>query len=374
MAFQLKDFPSIAASIINHARATQTSLTDFNIGSAIRTLLEAPAVEIEELYQQMWNGLEESIPVSVFNAFDFAALPAKPATGMVRVQMAPSSSAQSISGGVVFTTDGAGSVSFAVVADVAVPAGSSFFDVKVVAVQPGLSGNIRIGESLSMSPAISGFVSANSLSGFDDGADAESLLERKNRFIDYVSNLSRGTVSALKYGARTAKIYDAAGLVLEQVAGVTIIEPWLTDDQQPPGLVNLYIFNGVDGASSSLVARVSEVIDGYYDANGAPVPGWKAAGVKVNVASATLTSIAVTGVVTVDPTYAQSTVLADVGSAVAGYISALNIGDDVIQSGIVAAGMGVPGVTNFRLTVPGADVVIAANAKAIAGTFNLTVA
>jgi hypothetical protein len=56
MAFQLKDFVSIVAAMLNRAKATQSRLTDFEVGSVARTLIEAPAIEIEQLYQRMFAG------------------------------------------------------------------------------------------------------------------------------------------------------------------------------------------------------------------------------------------------------------------------------------------------------------------------------
>lgn len=374
MAFQLKDFVSIAASIINHAKATQNTLTDFNVGSVARTMLEAPAVEIEELYQQMWNGLQESIPVSVFNSFDFTAIDARSATGLIRLSATSSASNVVIPGGTVFTSKDSQKLRFASVLDTTLAAGSTYVDVKVVAAVPGLSGNVDIGTNFDVSPNVAGFVSAESVNGFIDGMDAETILERKARFVEYVSTLARGTAAALRYGAKTAKIYDASGFVIEEVKGSAVIEPWLTDNTQTPGLVYLYIYNGSDGASGTLLGQVSKVIDGYYDTSGNPVAGWKAAGVKVVVAAATLVSVAVTGVITVESGYSAATVKEAVSDAIAAYIAGLEIGADVIQSEIVALGMGVEGVTNFRVTVPSSDTVIAINAKAVVGTFTLTTA
>ncbi len=54
MAFQIKDFTSIVASMVNHMRGTQKKVTDFQKGSVARTLVEAAAVENEELYLQMF--------------------------------------------------------------------------------------------------------------------------------------------------------------------------------------------------------------------------------------------------------------------------------------------------------------------------------
>ena len=47
MAFQIKNFVSICAGMINSMRANQTQITDFNVGSVARTLIEAPAIEID---------------------------------------------------------------------------------------------------------------------------------------------------------------------------------------------------------------------------------------------------------------------------------------------------------------------------------------
>jgi len=83
MAFQIKSFAAIAASMINYARATQDEITDFSVGSVARTIMEAPAIEIEELYQRMLAGILEAIPVSVYRAFGFDPLEAAPARGYV---------------------------------------------------------------------------------------------------------------------------------------------------------------------------------------------------------------------------------------------------------------------------------------------------
>jgi phage-related baseplate assembly protein len=359
--------------MVNYAKATQDKLTDFNIGSAARTMLESPAIEIEELYQQMWNGLDESIPIAVFNSFDFPALEARSATGMVRIYITPTANPLAVAGGTVFTTTDSTSLSFATLTDITIPGGSSFYDVKVVAVLPGSDGNVAIGTDFTSSPSISGLINAEAINGFLDGTEAEDLEDRKNRFVEYISTLSRGTNAALCYGAKTAQILSSTGYVIEGVRQAVVIEPWLTDNNAVPGLIYLYIYNGTGTASGSLTDLVSKVVDGYYDTNGKPVPGWKAAGVKVIVASATIVSVNVTATVTIDTAnYDSAATLALVSAAIASYISGLNIGQDVIISEIVSRAMQVDGVTNFHLTVPAADVVIAESAKAVAGTLAIT--
>jgi uncharacterized phage protein gp47/JayE len=372
MPFQLKDFPSIAASMINHARAIQNKLTDFNIGSVARTMLEAPAVEIEELYQQMWNGLKESIPVAIYNSFDFDKIPAVPATGTIRVTITPSDAPSLVPSNTTFSPGGGFAVDFISKTDITIPANASYVDVRVEAATPGAGGNVTAGTPFTLQPPISTMVSAVALASFTNGADQETDAQRKTRFIAYVSTLTRGTGNALRYGISTAAIRDSAGFIVERVRFQSVIEPWLDDPGQPISLVNCYIHNGVDGASTALIDEVTRILYGYTAEDGTIVPGWKAAGVKVVVYAATSRLIDVTGAVTVAYGYVAADVIAAIEAAVSDYITDLEIGADVLAAEIVAAAMNVDGVVNFQMTLPAADVAMSATEKAMAGTFTLT--
>ena len=81
--FTIRNFDAIALAEINHARATQDTITDFNIGSLVRTLLESPAVELDEFYQLMLSGILDAIPVAVYKAFDFNTQDPGQARGLV---------------------------------------------------------------------------------------------------------------------------------------------------------------------------------------------------------------------------------------------------------------------------------------------------
>ncbi len=133
--FQIKDFASIAASMMNYAKATQGRITDFTVGSVARTLMESPAIEIEELYQQMWLGLKEAIPTAVYNGFGFAKLPAQAARGVVSVSLSPGP-AQTIGAGARFVT---GSTGYLATTDVAVTTGQTTVLVPVAAETAGIA-------------------------------------------------------------------------------------------------------------------------------------------------------------------------------------------------------------------------------------------
>ena len=372
MPFQLKDFPSVAASMINHARATQSKLTDFNVGSVARTILEAPAIEIEELYQQMWNGLMEAIPVAVYNAFGFERIPASPAFGVVRIIVTPSATPSTVPAGSIFEAASDLSRAFVSLADANIAESASFVDVQVRAQQPGAAGNVLAGTVFTVQPAISTMLSAAALQDFVGGRDEETEAQQKSRFAAFIRTISRSTTAALDYGVRSAVVRSAEGAIMERVQFQSIVEPWITDLSQPPALVNVYVHNGVDGASAALLEEVRRVLFGYRDATGRIVPGWKAAGVRVDVYAATSVAVPVTGAVVVDAGYNSTTVIVQVSAAITDYISALDIGGDVLRAEIVAAAMGIPGVINYLPAAPAADVAIAATSKAIPGAMTIT--
>ena len=84
MSFQIKKFSSIVGSMINWISSATDKVTDFNPGSVVRTIVEAVAMEIEELYYQLLRAVEEAIGESIYRSFNFPRNPAKRATGVVR--------------------------------------------------------------------------------------------------------------------------------------------------------------------------------------------------------------------------------------------------------------------------------------------------
>lgn len=371
MAFQTKNFTTIVLGMINRAKALQSKITDFRIGSVARTLFESPAAEIDELYQQMWIGLKEAIPVAIYNSFDFAALAAQPATGLVRVSIAPASVATVVGAGSVFAPVGY-STSFVTRSDFVIPIGGSYVDCFVEALAPGAVGSVVSGTPFNVSPVVPGAASVVALASFSSGSDLESEDRRKARFGAYILTLNRGTPAALRYGLSLAVAVNAAGDVIESAVFTKIIEPYLLDPLQPVALVNCYIHNGVAGASSALIADAQKKIAGYTDINGVRVAGWKAAGVQVTVQAATDVPVAITGVITLVPGYVSADVIAAVQASMGEYVLGLDIGADALRAELIGAAMSIDGVANFILTVPAVDAAITDTQKAAVGAYTLT--
>lgn len=373
--FQIKDFTSIAAGLINVVRATTNKVTDFNRGSVIRTMLEATAAEIEELYLQMYLGIKEAIPVSVFTTFGFNRQAAESAGGTIRFSTGGSlaSSVIPIPLGTVVRVPGT-SLTYATTVASSIAIGNSYVDVLVAAQASGLAGNVGADLITELVTPVAGVASVTNPSPFVNGRDVETDDERRVRFQGYISSLARGTKAAITYGAKTVTLTDGFGTVTEYVAHANVIEPWVADSAQPISLVRVYIHNGASATSGTLVTRCQQVIDGYYD-GGTAVPGWKAAGVQCIVSAASDQAVNVTGTVTIASGYSSVDVLAACTNAVKDYLQGMAVGEDVRLSELVAIiRRDVEGAFNVTLSAPTGDVAVADNAKAISGTVTLSAA
>ena len=61
MPFSLKLFTSILEDMMNWVIANQNKVTDFNEGSVARSLLEAVALEVEQLYIRTRVGFDDAL-------------------------------------------------------------------------------------------------------------------------------------------------------------------------------------------------------------------------------------------------------------------------------------------------------------------------
>lgn len=357
--------------MINWLKSTQNKLTDFNVGSVARTLVEAPAAEVDELYQQMFNGLKEGIEVSVYNSFQFAALPATPATGLIRVFITAQVSPVFIPAGTVFSSPATAS-QYASINDATIPVAGTFIDVSVAATTSGASGNLVSGASFTLIPVPIGFSIASNVSAFVSGSDAETNDERKIRFNTFIQSLPRGTLSAIKYGLSTTVLYDAFGNISERVASSSLVEPYLADSMQPIAWVKCYIHNGVGSTTGALVAQAAKVVLGYDDDNGVAVPGWSAAGVKVEVFAATETSVSITGSLTAINGFDEPTLITAATQAVYAYIASRGIGESVILAELIRLVKDIDGVYDITFSLPLANVTADAQTKLVHGTILIT--
>lgn len=354
--FQIKTFDGMVASMINNAQAISPELTDFNTGSTTRTLLEAVARELDGFYQGLLKGLHDAIPVAIYRTFNFGRLPAAKATGTVTfTRTAGSTGVVTIPAGTrVMVSDL--ELVFSVVGEVSISSGGNTVDATVMAVVEGPQGNISAGTLTTIVDAVSKLGSVTNALDFITGSDLETDIERKNRFQRWVSSLSRATREAVEYGATTAVLMDGNGAITERVVSSVVHEPCIDEDPAgDAGVIEIYIWNGVDGASAELITEAKRIVDGYTDDNGVRVPGYKGAGIIAHVYAIETDAVDVTCTIDLEAGFVFADVETAVEEAVEAYFSGLAIGYPVIWAKLNAAIAGVAGVADVTLVSPAAN-------------------
>lgn len=370
--FQLKTFVSIVGGMLNHVRGVQKDVTDFNVGAVARTMLEAPAVEIEEAYQQTFNGLRAAIPVATYQSFNFERLAAAAANGMIHLVITASAVDVTIPGGTGFST-ASSRTTFLSQADATIAAGATTADLVVVAADAGAVGNIPAACAFTAAPTIAGFVSATNAKLFKNGRDLETDEERKQRFGAYIQSLQRSTNAALDYGARTAALFDASGVEIERVRTALVYEPYVTDNTQPIAWTQLYIHNGSGSTSTALRDHCDDVLRGYVDpATGKKIPGYKASGTKLDVIVATEVPTNITGNITPEPGFDGAELIPLAEDALARHLLDVEIGGTSLLKDRVILVSELVGIANIVFTVGTADITSTHSQKLVPGTVTIT--
>lgn len=111
---------------------------------------------------------------------------------------------------------------------------------------------------------------------------------------------------------------------------------------------------------TNLVAQVQKVMEGDHT-QFSQFPGVKAAGVFLSVEAPVIRRITVRMTITAENGFAEVDLAPAVQRAVAGYISSLRIGEDVIFSRLVAAAQDVRGVKEVIISTPTNSIVILEN-------------
>ncbi|WP_293372282.1 baseplate J/gp47 family protein [Nevskia sp.] len=371
MAFQTKDFVSIVAGMVNQMRAATTRITDFRIGSAARTLVEGPAIEIDELYQQFVNGVVEAIPAALYLSLGFDRLPPAAAVGAVvfSVPMAAVTPVVIPAGVQVSTADGLKTYETLTTVTIAPGFTSAIAGIRATGV--GTAFNAGVGDIVTVVAAPAGVTVINE-APVTSGRDIESDDARRIRFLEYIASLSRGPLASIEYGATLAALTDINGIATERVLEARAVEQYRISGSRPLGYVDVYVYNGGSGASAGLVTRAQQLLDGYTDGS-TPVAGYKAAGVQCTAIGAVLRSVPLTVVLRMVNDELTAAQQASLAAELAAAISAVRIGGTLYQAALAAAAFRVRGILNFRATNLLVDLVPEFGEKLVIGAVTYTV-
>lgn len=345
-------------------------LTDLNEGGVARSLLESIAIQLEALDGKVFYGIQRAIPLILYTAFGFPLLSAVSATGVATFTRTLGSGDLTIPQNTKLlapSTPLFGQVIFSTRESVSFPRQQTFIDVPIVADVPGSGGNISAGRIKSLVTPVAGIASVVNYTALFNGTDAETEDAREIRFRRFVTNLARSQLAGLEYAALTAQLLDGGGNVTERVQSAFATEP-----DNTLGRVSLYVDNGGGSASATLIAKVQQIIDGYFNADGTRVPGYKAAGIVVDVAAIEAVAVDVTLTLAVGSGYVFADVKTAAQAAIEGFFQALGSGGTFILVDLIAAIVSVPGVYDISISTPTENMNADSSQRLLAGTVTIT--
>lgn len=361
-------FEDILADHITYFASESARATDFNPGSVTRTILEIIAQVQERRDVAAWATLNNAIDEAVLDAWGFSRREAIPATGQITLYRAVDDNTPFvIRQGDLFRVPGSTinvyeAVSAARNSDntngwvepitgtiwTARDDGAvNHLTINVQCVTPGIVGNVAVGLITQPDRGIPGIAAIRNNRALTNGLNTATDAERRAEFTAYIQALPRGTVEALKFGAKTAVILDNFGSVISRVRKVDLIEG--------PGIVDVYVNDGTTDANADLVAQCQKVLDGYIDEQGVRQDGWRAAGIKTTVYYAAQQSVSIRVNVTIAAGFQPDNVISLVQQAIQTLFNTLDVGQSLLRNDLLMFIKLVPGVLDAEIYEWNAD-------------------
>jgi len=330
---KIKTLKQIVTDLIQWTISKTNKITDFNVGSVIRTLYESIAAEIEEIYYHLWNGFRDSVKNAIFYSFDFHYLEPTPATATLtftRLDENDTTIPINIPAGTVVATEEG--IYFTTLSDCVIPIGETS---TTVTAQSQLTGsNMNVLENtinIVVTPDLQSSITVTNPEPATGGTDQETDEEIKERFGEYIKSLAKGTLSALEYGAKT----------VQGVLNATAVDHYL-------GIVDLYVWDTNGELSDTLKSQVE-----------AEIENWRAGGIQVKVHAPNRKTVSVTLKVQVsDLNYVDTNSLSQkIIESVKAITSEIKLGKSLNISEIISTAMSVsPYIVDVKVTQPTEDV------------------
>lgn len=248
MSLQIKSMYDVFNDLVEWITAKTDKITDFNVGSAARTLTEAISIQFEEFYFAMKQNVLYAIENSVYNSFGFELKLSKASSGYVTVNFKEALPGDlTFPQGTVFCTSPIyGYIYFESTEEIYAQKGSTSVMIPIQCKTTGTVGNVP-------AKSITTIVTSNTVieevyneASFTNGINEETSAERKKRFQNYIKTLARGTSDAIVYGC----------LEVEGVAGA-----WCDDNYV--GYVKVYAHNSDGELPEELRQKIITNLQNY---------------------------------------------------------------------------------------------------------------
>lgn len=239
-----KSISDILGGLIDYTSTHTSEITDFTPGSIVRSIYEAEAMELEQLYTLSIENILWGIRHSALDAFGFTPKDATAAFGYVTVTLStPLAAPLVLAKGTSFysSKDTAESIMFVTQDSYFIDTGTSSFQVVVYCTQLGTIGNIDSNYIDTMSSTQITSKTATNEEPFATGTDTESTDSVLQRFRQFVATRGRATANAVDYAARS--VPGVTGVYVSETTGEFIVYA-----HDANGDLNPYMMNQVTNA------------------------------------------------------------------------------------------------------------------------------
>ena len=349
MGLRIKKFTEIFNSLATWITSDNKHLSDFNIGSALRTLTESISLQIEEFYFDMKQNVEYGIETAIYDAFGFEKEQATYASGYITISFyEPLETAMLIPIGFTVSTPLTSSkvMYYQTTEEYNSPAGATEVTVAVTCTEIGSIGNAEantVNNIITMNPKIESVTNTTRIA---NGEDEETQTELKARFREYLKSLGRATKESIEYGCKT----------VDGVAGVHVDDHYI-------GFVNVYVHDSNGDLPSGLKSAVETAMLDY-----------RAAGIEVKVLPVVKKKVNITDMVlVVNDNADMSTILPSIKTLLTEYLNSYSVDEDFYVSDIISVLM-----QNYRSVIvtidwdSGSNISTLSNELIVAGDISLS--
>lgn len=355
-----KNYNTLLEEMKESAIANGSGLTDFNDGSIIMTIFEATARPIEQGYIDTRNGYSNNLRAIPYSVFDFKQKAGQKASVEVKfTRNAALTSVSTIPSGTRVSTD---SLVFITTSAATIAAGQTVSNnVGATAENVGLEYNVNENTITTIESNLSAeIVSVTNPIQAVGGTDAETQTQMLRRFKYFINGLQGSN----RYG------------IMAGVLGVEGVRSVSIDEHFPPknDVYNftVYVDDGTGSMTPDLKNQIIDLINGTDTEEN---PGLRAAGLNVDVTTATPVYIPITVTATIYRVE-EARIRDEIQTKLQEYINGLGIHENVILSSIIVLLKQIPGITDISgLTIDGGtdNKIIAVNQIARFQSVNITI-
>lgn len=350
----------IATDAITALTSSTSAVTNFNVGSLNRGLIDGFSAEASVIEQQIEAQTANAILNALYQLLDLQPTGAIGSVYSLTFSLASSASASyTLAAGSAVTIPNS-SLQWLTGQSITIAPGGSQ-TITATCSTTGSITNVPANTITQLVVPVSGLSVTNpSAQPTVLGRDAETQVQLQAQLSGQINQLHRGDYSAVESGAITSQLVDASGNPTEQVVKAR------EADSNTYGLGYCYVFNGSGPMSSALLSQTQNVINGYTDTSGVSHIGYKAAGVTMTVVDAPETVVNVAVAVLPKAGYTLAAVQGGVQTAVQAFLTNLDLGG--IRNGIIYGAVSTQQLAYAILAVPGvADVQITSPSTSLPG-------